>query len=92
MLGEYRLPSTATLKLLPAGAGSALRSSGTALEFFRRRDADAARRESQLNTALRPPGPLRFGALATPGRLEVLRDDPLGVYYRLTEGESVALR
>lgn len=72
MLGEYRLPSTATLKLLPAGAGSALRSSGTALEFFRRRDADAARRESQLNTALRPPGPLRFGALATPGRLEVL--------------------
>ena len=84
MLGEYRLPSTATLKLLPAGAGSALRSSGTALEFFRRRDADAARRESQLqrpqrrfeprapNTALRAPGPLRFGALATPGSLEVL--------------------
>ena len=26
------------------------------------------------------------------GRLEVLADDPMGVYYRISNGESVAVR
>ena len=38
------------------------------------------------------PVRVTFDPVVIAGRLEVLRDDPLGVYYRLTDGESVALR
>ena len=38
------------------------------------------------------PVKVTFDPIVVAGRLEVLRDDPLGVYYRISDGEPVAIR
>jgi uncharacterized protein len=48
--------------------------------------------EGIVEVKTKAPVRVTFDPVVIAGRLEVLRDDPLGVYYRLTEGESVALR
>jgi len=35
---------------------------------------------------------MTFEPLVIAGRLEVLRDDPLGVYYRIQDGEALPAR
>jgi hypothetical protein len=48
--------------------------------------------EGIVEVKTRTPVKVTPDPLVVAGRLEVLRDDPQGVYYRLSEGESVAIR
>jgi hypothetical protein len=48
--------------------------------------------EGIVEVRTKTPVRVTFDPVVIAGRLEVLRDDPLGVYYRLSEGEPVALR
>jgi hypothetical protein len=48
--------------------------------------------EGIVEVKTKTPVRVTFDPVVIAGRLEVLRDDPLGVYYRLSEGEPVALR
>jgi hypothetical protein len=48
--------------------------------------------EGIVEVKTKTPVRVTFDPVVIAGRLEVLRDDPLGVYYRLSDGEPVALR
>jgi hypothetical protein len=48
--------------------------------------------EGIVEVRTRSPVAMTFEPLVIAGRLEVLRDDPLGVYYRISNGTSVPLR
>jgi hypothetical protein len=48
--------------------------------------------EGIVEVRTKTPVRVTFDPVVIAGRLEVLRDDPLGVYYRLSGGEPVALR
>ncbi len=48
--------------------------------------------EGIVEVKAKTPVRVTFDPIVVAGRLEVLRDDPLGVYYRLTDGESVSVR
>jgi len=48
--------------------------------------------EGIVEVKAKTPVRVTFDPVLIAGRLEVLRDDPLGVYYRLSEGEPIALR
>ena len=48
--------------------------------------------EGIVEVKAKTPVKVTFDPIVVAGRLEVLRDDPMGVYYRLSEGEPVAIR
>jgi hypothetical protein len=48
--------------------------------------------EGIVEVKTKNPVKVTFEPLVIAGRLEVLKDDPLGVYYRISDGESVAIR
>jgi hypothetical protein len=48
--------------------------------------------EGIVEVRAKTPVKVTFDPILIAGRFEVLRDDPLGVYYRLTNGESLPLR
>lgn len=48
--------------------------------------------EGIVEVKAKTPVRVTFDPVLIAGRLEVLRDDPMGVYYRLIEGEPIALR
>jgi hypothetical protein len=48
--------------------------------------------EGMVEVKARTPVKVSFDPVVIAGRLEVLRDDPLGVYYRITDAEPVAIR
>lgn len=48
--------------------------------------------EGIVEVRTRSPVKMTFDPLVIAGRLEVLRDDPLGVYYRIRDGEALAAR
>jgi hypothetical protein len=48
--------------------------------------------EGIVEVKARTPVKVSFDPIVIAGRLEVLRDDPLGVYYRIGNGELVPLR
>jgi len=48
--------------------------------------------EGIVEVRTRTPVRVTFDALVVAGRFEVLPDDPLGVYYRISNGESVPIR
>ena len=48
--------------------------------------------EGIVEVRTRTPVRATFDAIVVAGRLQVLRDDPLGVYYRITDGESSPVR
>ena len=48
--------------------------------------------EGIVEVKTKTPVKVTFEPLVIAGRLEVLKDDPLGVYYRISDGESVAVR
>ena len=48
--------------------------------------------EGIVEVKARTPVKVTFDPIVVAGRLEVLRDDPLGVYYRISDGEPVAIR
>lgn len=48
--------------------------------------------EGIVEVRAKTPVKVTFDPILIAGRFEVLRDDPLGVYYRLTQGESLPLR
>jgi uncharacterized protein len=48
--------------------------------------------EGIVEVKAKTPVKVTFDPIVVAGRLEVLRDDPMGVYYRLSDGEPVAIR
>jgi hypothetical protein len=48
--------------------------------------------EGIVEIRTRSPVKMTFDPLVIAGRLEVLRDDPLGVYYRIQDGEALPAR
>lgn len=48
--------------------------------------------EGIVEIKARTPVKVTFEPIVIAGRLEVLRDDPMGVYYRISNGESVGVR
>jgi hypothetical protein len=48
--------------------------------------------EGIVEVRTRSPVRVTFDPIVIAGRLEVLRDDPVGVYYRISDGQSVPLR
>ncbi len=48
--------------------------------------------EGIVEVKAKTPVKVTFDPIVVAGRLEVLRDDPMGVYYRLSDGESVPIR
>jgi hypothetical protein len=48
--------------------------------------------EGIVEVKAKTPFKVTFDPIVVAGRLEVLRDDPLGVYYRISDGEPVAIR
>lgn len=48
--------------------------------------------EGIVEVKARTPVKVTFDPIVIAGRLEVLRDDPLGVYYRISNGEAVSVR
>ena len=48
--------------------------------------------EGIVEVKAKTPVKVTFDPIVVAGRLEVLRDDPMGVYYRLSQGEPVPIR
>jgi hypothetical protein len=48
--------------------------------------------EGIVEVKAKTPVKVTFDPIVVAGRLEVLRDDPMGVYYRLSQGEAVPIR
>jgi hypothetical protein len=48
--------------------------------------------EGIVEVKTRTPVRVTFDPIVIAGRLDVLRDDPMGLYYRIVDGESVAVR
>lgn len=48
--------------------------------------------EGIVEVKAKTPVKVTFDPIVVAGRLEVLRDDPMGIYYRLSNGEPVAVR